>query len=121
MTSPETSRPVGRLDGKVAVITGTAGGQGRAAALLFAREGATVIGCDLAVEGSIETGAMVEQAGGSMHSTHPLETTPEEWSWVLRHELDIVFLPVMHAWSHLRESAGVVVLGVHPSSTHRPA
>jgi NAD(P)-dependent dehydrogenase (short-subunit alcohol dehydrogenase family) len=38
---------VGRLDGKVAIITGTAGGQGRMAALLFAREGAAIVGCDI--------------------------------------------------------------------------
>ena len=38
---------MGRLEGKVALITGTGGGQGRAAALLFAAEGATVVGCDL--------------------------------------------------------------------------
>ena len=37
----------GRLAGKVALITGTAGGQGRAAALLFAAEGATVVGTDV--------------------------------------------------------------------------
>ncbi|WP_263407325.1 hypothetical protein [Micromonospora craniellae] len=37
----------GKLAEKVAVITGTGGGQGRTAALLFAREGATVVGCDL--------------------------------------------------------------------------
>jgi NAD(P)-dependent dehydrogenase (short-subunit alcohol dehydrogenase family) len=36
----------GRLAGKVALIAGTAGGQGRAAALLFAAEGATVAGTD---------------------------------------------------------------------------
>mgnify|MGYP000318307850 CR=1 FL=1 len=39
-----------RLEGKIALITGTGGGQGRAAALLFAREGAKVVGCDLKVE-----------------------------------------------------------------------
>jgi NAD(P)-dependent dehydrogenase (short-subunit alcohol dehydrogenase family) len=42
---------------------------------------------------------------------------------VLRHELDIVFLPVMHAWTHLKESAGTVVLvgstaGVSGSTTN---
>ena len=37
----------GRLDGKVALITGTGGGQGRAAAELFCAEGASVVGCDL--------------------------------------------------------------------------
>ena len=34
---------MGRLEGKVALISGTGGGQGRAAALRFAREGARVI------------------------------------------------------------------------------
>lgn len=37
----------GRLQGKAALITGTGGGQGRAAALLFAAEGALVVGCDV--------------------------------------------------------------------------
>ena len=43
-----------RLDGKVALITGTAGGQGAAAAELFAAAGATVVGCDVkaATDGS---------------------------------------------------------------------
>jgi len=36
-----------RLAGKRALITGTAGGQGRAALELFAREGASVAGCDV--------------------------------------------------------------------------
>ena len=35
-----------RLDGKVAIITGSTLGLGKASALLFAREGATVVTCD---------------------------------------------------------------------------
>src|SRR5690554_7104374 len=38
---------IGRLDGKVAIITGAAGGQGAAEAILFANEGAKVILTDL--------------------------------------------------------------------------
>ena len=39
----------GRLAGEVCVLTGTGGGMGRATALAFAREGASVVGCDVAV------------------------------------------------------------------------
>jgi NAD(P)-dependent dehydrogenase (short-subunit alcohol dehydrogenase family) len=67
----------GRLAGKVAFITGTGGGQGRAAALLFAREGARVVGCDVKVEGGQETVAMVKAAGGEMVSVQPLDLTDE--------------------------------------------
>ena len=62
-----------RLAGKVALITGTAGGQGRAAALLFAQEGATIVGCDLKEEKSRETVAIVRAAGGSMTSMEPVD------------------------------------------------
>ena len=62
-----------RLAGKVALITGTAGGQGRAAALLFAREGATVVGCDLKEAEARETVATVEAEGGRMTSSQPLD------------------------------------------------
>ncbi|MER7164963.1 SDR family NAD(P)-dependent oxidoreductase [Micromonospora sp. NPDC000207] len=74
----------GRLAGKVAVITGTGGGQGRAAALLFAREGATVVGCDLKTEGAEETVEMVRAAGGVMTSTHPLDLADRDavGNWV---------------------------------------
>jgi NAD(P)-dependent dehydrogenase (short-subunit alcohol dehydrogenase family) len=64
-----------RLAGKVALITGTAGGQGRAAALLFAREGATIVGCDVKEADARETVAMVEAEGGRMTSTQPLDLT----------------------------------------------
>jgi len=36
-----------RLENKRVLITGTGGGQGKAAQALFAREGARVIGCDV--------------------------------------------------------------------------
>ena len=42
-----------RLEGKVAVITGAASGMGKAAAILFAREGARVVLADLNVSGGL--------------------------------------------------------------------
>jgi meso-butanediol dehydrogenase / (S,S)-butanediol dehydrogenase / diacetyl reductase len=153
----------GRLAGKVAVITGTAGGQGRAAARLFAAEGATVVGADRDADGAAETVALVEADGYRMSSRHPIDLTDEaavagwiddvvadhggidvlynnagatrfapvedvtfdEWSFVLRHELDLVFLPTKYAWPHLRRSTrGPAVLlvgstaGVRGSTTN---
>jgi NAD(P)-dependent dehydrogenase (short-subunit alcohol dehydrogenase family) len=64
-----------RLENKVAVITGTASGQGRAAAIRFAAEGCKIIGCDLNVEGAQETAKMVKEAGGGMISLHPCDLT----------------------------------------------
>jgi NAD(P)-dependent dehydrogenase (short-subunit alcohol dehydrogenase family) len=61
----------GRLDGKVCIVTGTGGSMGRATALTFARQGASVVGCDLAVDPAEETVAMVRAAGGQMVSLQP--------------------------------------------------
>jgi NAD(P)-dependent dehydrogenase (short-subunit alcohol dehydrogenase family) len=54
-----------RLEDKVILITGTAGGQGRAAAILFAREGAQVYGCDLPAKAqeSSETMRLAKEVG----------------------------------------------------------
>jgi meso-butanediol dehydrogenase/(S,S)-butanediol dehydrogenase/diacetyl reductase len=68
----------GRLEAKVALITGTAGGQGRAAALLFAAEGAAVAGSDVNAAGAAETVELVRAAGGHMDSTHPLNPADED-------------------------------------------
>jgi NAD(P)-dependent dehydrogenase (short-subunit alcohol dehydrogenase family) len=46
---------MGRLDGKVAVITGAASGIGQATALRFAREGATLVAADLNAQGGERT------------------------------------------------------------------
>jgi NAD(P)-dependent dehydrogenase (short-subunit alcohol dehydrogenase family) len=61
----------GRLPGKVCIITGTGGSMGRAAALAFAREGAVVVGCDVAVEPAQSTVEAVRGAGGDMVSMQP--------------------------------------------------
>jgi NAD(P)-dependent dehydrogenase (short-subunit alcohol dehydrogenase family) len=65
----------GRLEGKVCVITGTGGSMGRSTALVFAREGASVVGCDLVEEPAQETVEMVRAAGGRMVSLQPLRIT----------------------------------------------
>src|SRR5213596_91256 len=56
----------GRADftGKVAFVTGAASGIGRAAALAFAREGASVVVADVSEEGNQETARMIEEQGG---------------------------------------------------------
>ncbi|RFA08151.1 dehydrogenase [Subtercola boreus] len=157
-----TSRPFADLTGRVAVITGTASGQGRAAALAFARAGATIVGCDLDAAGDASTRDLVAALGGSMSSTAPLDladeeaveewigsidrdhgridifyanaaatrfspfesTSRDEWHFVLRNELDVVFLPLKHAWRLLRRSgSGRVVLvgstaGISGSTTN---
>ena len=53
------------LKGKAAIVTGSGGGGcGRAIALRFAREGATVIVSDIDVDGARETAQLIEAAGG---------------------------------------------------------
>lgn len=52
------------IAGKVAFVTGAANGIGRAAALAFAREGASVVVADVLEQGIQETARMVEEVGG---------------------------------------------------------
>jgi NAD(P)-dependent dehydrogenase (short-subunit alcohol dehydrogenase family) len=55
---------VARLDGKIALITGAGGGIGRAAALLFAAEGAKVAVAEVVPEDGRATVEAIERAGG---------------------------------------------------------
>jgi len=76
-TSSTARKGEGRLQGKIALVTGAARGIGRSVAVAFAREGASVVGLDIACRASaiqrytipteadlVETGRLVEQAGG---------------------------------------------------------
>jgi NAD(P)-dependent dehydrogenase (short-subunit alcohol dehydrogenase family) len=57
----------GRLEGKVALITGGASGQGRVAAVRFAAEGARVALSDVNEEGGVQTMHMVQENGGEAY------------------------------------------------------
>jgi NAD(P)-dependent dehydrogenase (short-subunit alcohol dehydrogenase family) len=54
----------GRLEGKVALVTGGASGIGRATALAFAREGAKLVIADINEEGGQQTVHMITEKGG---------------------------------------------------------
>jgi NAD(P)-dependent dehydrogenase (short-subunit alcohol dehydrogenase family) len=70
---------VKRLEGKVALISGTARGQGRAAALRFAAEGALVVGGDLRHEEAVETQRLIAREGGTaLTPPGPLDVTDED-------------------------------------------
>jgi NAD(P)-dependent dehydrogenase (short-subunit alcohol dehydrogenase family) len=57
-----------RLEGKRAIVTGAASGIGRAAAALFAAEGARVLAVDVAEAGLAETASRIEAAGGRVRT-----------------------------------------------------
>jgi len=65
----------GRLAGKVCVVTGTGGSMGRATALTFAREGASVVGCDVSVDAAEATVDAVRGVGGQIVSMQPCRLT----------------------------------------------
>jgi NAD(P)-dependent dehydrogenase (short-subunit alcohol dehydrogenase family) len=56
---------MGKFDGRVAIVTGAAGGIGRASALAFAAEGARVTVADVNAEGGEETVGLITAAGGT--------------------------------------------------------
>jgi NAD(P)-dependent dehydrogenase (short-subunit alcohol dehydrogenase family) len=61
---------MGKLDGKVALITGAGSGIGRAGALLFAKEGAKIVVADHAPVGGQETVKLIKEAAGDAVFVH---------------------------------------------------
>jgi NAD(P)-dependent dehydrogenase (short-subunit alcohol dehydrogenase family) len=123
----------GRLEGKVAVVTGAAGGIGAATVEVFRREGAKVVGVDLldgapgdlalAVDVTEELAVqqmyaqIAEQFGrvdilfnnagiSPDDDTSVLETTLEAWQRVQDVNLKSVFLCCKHGIPRLLESGG---------------
>ncbi|MFD3328805.1 SDR family NAD(P)-dependent oxidoreductase [Streptomyces sp. NPDC058701] len=73
-----------RLEGKVALVSGTAQGHGRAAALRFAAEGALVVAGDPIHQDALDTQRLIARAGGTALAPAPLDVTDEGSvrSWV---------------------------------------
>lgn len=77
MTGAATGPVEGRLSGKIAVVTGVGAGIGKACALLFARAGATVIGCDIDAASAMRTRLEAQAAGYAMDAPAPVDLTDE--------------------------------------------
>ncbi|NIG06654.1 SDR family oxidoreductase, partial [Burkholderia sp. Tr-849] len=58
----------GRFSGKVAVVTGAGSGIGRCAALAFAREGATIVACDIDLASAERTALLIGLTGAQAHA-----------------------------------------------------
>jgi NAD(P)-dependent dehydrogenase (short-subunit alcohol dehydrogenase family) len=128
---------MGRLDGKVCVITGAAGGIGGASVRLFKEEGATVVGVDLtpdspgdlAIEADVtderEVEAMYARAARELGGIDVLfnnagisppddasviDTSLEAWQRVQDVNLRSVFLCCKHGIPHLLARGGGSVI-----------
>src|SRR5229473_45685 len=84
----DKERPMGRLDGKVALISGGARGQGATEAKLFAREGAKVVLGDIRDAEGTQVEAEIRAAGGEATYLHLDVTSEADWKAAVQTAID---------------------------------
>jgi NAD(P)-dependent dehydrogenase (short-subunit alcohol dehydrogenase family) len=77
---------MGRLDGKLCLITGAGSGIGQASAKLFASEGAQVVVADVDDKGARATVSAIRKAGGQANAEH-VDVTDEADTVALAHRV----------------------------------
>ena len=77
-----------RLEGKVALISGGARGQGAVEAKLFAREGAKVVFGDILDESGKQVEAEIHEAGGEAAYVHLDVTMEDDWRTAVNTAID---------------------------------
>jgi len=76
-----------KLKDRVAVITGSGSGIGRASAIEFARDGASVVVADINLTGARETVEHIQKTGGSAHAVETDVSNPESVRNLVRETL----------------------------------
>ncbi|MGN7358206.1 SDR family NAD(P)-dependent oxidoreductase [Paenibacillus sp. SAF-054] len=74
---------MGRVSGKVAIVTGAAGGMGKADALLLAQEGAKVVVTDIQEDKVNEVVAEINNNGGEAIGFRHNVTSEDEWQHIV--------------------------------------
>jgi NAD(P)-dependent dehydrogenase (short-subunit alcohol dehydrogenase family) len=77
---------MGRVAGKVAIVTGAASGLGRASAAMLAREGAEIVATDINLAGAQATAAAI---GGRTLALHHDVTSEDAWKAVIARAMDV--------------------------------
>jgi len=88
-----------RLPDAVALITGAGSGMGRAGALRFAREGASIVVADLDVDAAAATAKLVEEAGGQAIAVGGDVSRPEDCARMVAAGLE-AFGKLSIAWAN---------------------